>query len=508
MPGLEHDAGALRAAITELFAKRVVEGVAPASYFAVFDANGIVFDGGFGQYRRGGDGGPPTRSPTRDTAFRIASCTKSFTAATVLLLRDRGILDLDAPITRFVSAFRPAVPAHAPVAPTVRMLLTMSAGLPTDDPWGDRQEAMTPAELTALLTAGVPFVSVPGTAFEYSNLGYALLGQVIENVTGRDYIEFVTAELLAPLGLTATTFDPLARNDASLATGYRRVGRGQLGDRAAADDDWGALPFSGPGAFSPIGGIVTTARNLSTWARWLGAALDTEVNSPGPLSAASRREMQQISRTIAFSAPEHPDAPSAPSAYGYGFGLFSQTHPQWGQTVFHSGGYPGFSAHMRWNSPSAIGIVAFENAAYAAIGIPATHALDLAIEHIDARVPAPTPWAQTLALQPRVESLIRHWDNRLADEIFSPNVALDVPYADRVAGIRAAIEQVGGLHPESVAQLPEPMGTSPAHRVWYLAAARGRLRVELRLAPTAPALIQTLKVDAEPDAEPDADASA
>ena len=86
------------------------------------------------------------------TAYRIASCTKSFTAAAVLSLRDDGLLQLGDPITRFVPEFSGVTlpTADSPV-PTIGMLLTMSAGFPTDDPWADRQEAMTDDQFTALL---------------------------------------------------------------------------------------------------------------------------------------------------------------------------------------------------------------------------------------------------------------------------------------------------------------------------------------------------------------------
>lgn len=93
------------------------------------------------------------------------------------------------------------------------------------------------------------FQSVPGTAYEYSNIGDALLGQAIEAVTGMTYVEAVGAMLLEPLGLGAVVFDFVQVPAADLATGYRRLGA-----------DWLPLPFSGPGAFSCIGGALATSR--------------------------------------------------------------------------------------------------------------------------------------------------------------------------------------------------------------------------------------------------------
>ncbi len=106
------------------------------------------------------------------TVFRIASMTKSFTAATVLALRDRGELRLDDEI-EVLADQRPT--ADSPPV-TIRDVLSMSSGLTSDDPWADRHLDMDPAELERLVRSGVLHAFPTGTAYEYSNLGYALLG--------------------------------------------------------------------------------------------------------------------------------------------------------------------------------------------------------------------------------------------------------------------------------------------------------------------------------------------
>lgn len=462
-------------AIFDAFRRRVDEGHTPASSFVLFSAEGIELEGGFGQHRLGGS------APQGGTAFRIASCTKSFTCATLLLLRDRGLLDLDSPITEFVPEYRPTTPPSDPVTPTVRMLMTMSGGLPTDDPWGDRQESMTRAELGALLRAGVPTVSIPGTSFEYSNLGYALLGQVIASVTQRPYIDVVREELLQPLGLDSTRFR--AQDSSSeLALGYRRSG-----------DRWVGLPFSDPGVFSPMGGLFSTPYDLARWAAWLASAFSPVGALDGPLSPASRREMQQIHRSIAAD----PEAPAtSPGEQGYGFGLFVERDPIWGTQAYHSGGYPGFSTHMRWNNDAQIGVVGFENATYSGAKVPVAEALELAVRHLGRRVVGSTPWPETLALREAAVSLVLAWDDGIADRIFADNVAPDIPYDERVATIASAIERVGGLEPGLAGDASEAQGDSPAHLVWHIPGRSGRLRCEIRLAPTTPAAIQTFIVTA------------
>ena len=118
------------------------------------------------------------------TAFRIASMTKNMTALAILSLRDQGRLALDAPLSQYVPQFA-RVPAATRDSPpvSVRHLVSHVAGFVTDDPWGDRVLGMSPAELDALMAHGSLFARPPGIAFEYSNLGYALLGRVLTNVT-------------------------------------------------------------------------------------------------------------------------------------------------------------------------------------------------------------------------------------------------------------------------------------------------------------------------------------
>ncbi len=159
--------------------------------------------------------------PTADTVFRIASMTKSFTAATVLLLRDEGHLRLDDPVADHVPELQ-GRRASAPGAPTVtlRHLLSMSAGFPGDDPWGDRQQDLDLGRFARFLERGQSFAWMPGTAFEYSNLGYAILGRVITNVTGREYRDVVRSRFLEPMGMASTAFEAGELPGERLATGY------------------------------------------------------------------------------------------------------------------------------------------------------------------------------------------------------------------------------------------------------------------------------------------------
>ncbi|GAB3032306.1 serine hydrolase domain-containing protein [Parafrigoribacterium mesophilum] len=447
-------------------------GAAPSSVWAVFDATGVLHWGSTGTLDDGS-------APTDTTAYRIASCTKSFTAAAVLSLRDEGQLSLEEPITRFVPEFSAvALPTTDSPVPTIGMLLTMSAGLPTDDPWADRQEAMTDDEFTALLVRGLSFESIPGTRFAYSNLSFALLGRVIERAGGIPYRRFVATRFLRPLRLSSTGFDASVSSSGGLASGYRRCG-----------DGWERLPFSTPGAFSPIGGLFTTAVDLASWARWLAGAFygDPDAGAPG-LSRASRREMQQLHR-FAPARGAHP--------CGYGFGLFVEQYPREGPVVSHSGGYPGFSSHMRWSAASGLGIVAFANATQARVSVPATAAFDALLESRPGS-PATLAWPQTEPARRAVTGLIEHWSDEVAGRLFSENVALDDSFEHRRAAIAAAVTAVGGLTGGSEPPDDESAASTASHQVWNLSGATNSLRVEMLLTPENPPRVQTLKVAPAP----------
>jgi CubicO group peptidase (beta-lactamase class C family) len=305
----------------------------------------------------------------------------------------------------------------------------------------------------------------------------------------------VRERFLEPLGLTGTGFDVSIGNSddvSGVAIGNRFL-----------DGTWQELPFTGPGAFSPIGGLFSTVADLSRWAVWLGEAMLPENASgdaesepvPVPLSRASRREMQQLQRY----APGFSVLPA-----GYGFGLVVEQHPRFGTVVSHSGGYPGFSAHMRWMPGRGIGVVAFENATYSRVSAAATAALDLLADStpevlsLDERL-----WPETRAAQRAVSALMHDWSDDAAARLFAENVPLDEPYENRRAAIARAIAAVDGLLPltsevqQATAGIIREASSTPSHLVWRLPGNRGALRVEIRLTPQRPPLVQTFSVRAE-----------
>lgn len=387
-----------------------------------------------------------------------------------------------------------ALPTQDAPTPTLRMLLTMSAGLPTDNPWADRQESTSADELDSLLRRGLCFDSVPGTRYAYSNLGFALLGRVIEQASGTPYRELVRELFIEPLALSGTGFDSSVPASQGVADGTRWL-----------DGRWQTLPFSPPGVYSPIGGIFSTVTDLSRWAAWLAEAFDPSASfdTETPLSLASRREMQQLHR-FAPNLSAHPT--------GYGFGLFVSQYPGDESVISHSGGYPGFSSHMRWSTATGFGIIAFGNATHSRVSAAATRAFD----HLKAsHQPLPTQvWIATRSAQDVVNALIVRWTDDAAKHLFADNVALDESFERRRGSIANVITEIGGLEPVRVSKKgdvptsvspdgpsitigPDEESMGPAHLLWYLPGRAGRLRIEIELNPENPPRVQTLKVSSD-----------
>ncbi len=446
-------------AIDDLLAARVRDGRTPSVAYALVADGGVVHAGGFADEA-------VTPVPGPDTAFRIASCTKSFTAVAMLQQRDAGRLDLDAPVSEYLPLT--TIPA---ASPTVGQLASMAAGFPTDDPWGDRQESLPLDVFDGMAAAGFRLIDSPGARFEYSNLGYALLGRVIERASGRRYLDLVREDVLTPLGLTGIAYDRSVAAPGGVATGFARFG-----------GRWEPQPFAEPGAFSPIGGVFATPESLARWVAWLADAWRPGA-SDAVLSAASRREAQTTKTPIE-------------GAGSYGYGLFLDEHPRHGLLVSHSGGYPGYGAHMRWHAATGIGVVVLENARYSGATVPAAKALELVLDQVGSPDAVPDLWPETRAARETVERLLRRWDEAAAGALLAENVALDETIERRRATIDDLTARVGLAADAPVLPLEQaaPVNRTRAHVAWTVPGATGALRVEIRLTPERHPRVQTLAV--------------
>ena len=477
-------------ALAEGFQRR---GTQPGLAYGIVEAGRLVHAGGFGEQRLGGP------VPGAGTVFRIASMTKSFTAAAVLALRDGGQLALDDPAEQFVPELR-GLARPTPDSPrvSVRHLLTMTAGFPTDDPWGDRQQGLPLAEFSAFLAAGPSFAWAPGTRFEYSNLGYAILGRVITAVSGQAYPDFVRDRLLRPLGLAGSGFEAAEFDASHLACGYRQQPGG-----------WEELTPDGCGAFAPMGGVFSCVADLARWVGgFAGAFPPGEPGAGGahPLARATRREMQLPQVGLVPPAVERlPGDPAAGGPESYGFGLFVEEHPVHGRIISHSGGYPGFGSNMCWHPGTGIGAIVLANGTYAPAPVLAARLLTAMIGpapparaagRAAAYPAAPAgPWPATLAAQREANKLLYRWNDARADRLFSENVALDEPYPERRQRIGLVRERIG-VFGEDRKRPPE--FDSPAHCRWWLRGDHGTVQAEIKLTPERDPRVQSLTLAVPP----------
>ncbi|MEO8477766.1 MAG: serine hydrolase domain-containing protein [Actinomycetota bacterium] len=474
--------------VDAIFDRAAAMGTIPGMSYGVVIGGDLVHARGLGTLRDGEE-----RVPDADSVFRIASMTKSFTASVAVLLRDEGVLRFDEPVATYVpelATLRGPTADSPPV--TVQHLLTMAGGLPTDDPWGDRLQGMDLERFAGLLSGGFEAAWAPGTIFEYSNLGYGMLGRVLTNVGGTEYRDLVRARLLDPLGMGATVYTAGQVPPDRVAVGYVR-----------RDDSFVEEPFDGYGALASMGGIFSSVRDLATWVVGFADAFPPRDQAEGshPLSRASRREMQQVHRSFEpelrrTSTDSRPELISG----GYGLGLFVSHDLRLGHLVGHSGGYPGFGSHMRWHPGSGVGVVALGNRTYAPMSTYAAEALTALVTRESAPIRSVIPWEATRTARAQMEGLLRSWDLDLATEVFASNVHLDDPLDRRRTEIERIRERHGALSPDP--DLPEE-SDSPAHQVWWLRGARGgRVRVEILMTGERPPRVQSFALRSVMDPSP------
>ncbi len=352
------------------------------------------------------------------TVYRIASMTKAISAAATLLLRDEGLLRLDDPIGAHAPELA-RLHGHTSDAPaiTIRDLLTMRAGFVADDYWADRHLDLTDDEFDEVITSGVTFAEPTGSAHEYSNFGFAVLGRVIRRASGQRIQQIISHRLLEPLGMHDTTWEKPSH------------------DRWARPLDWfddrfhDELPPLPDGLVAPMGGLWTTVHDVAKWVAWMDDAFPARDGADvGPLSRASRREMQTEQAYVG-----HRMLRGVLSATSYGYGL--RVIHEDNRCVTHSGGLPGYGSNMRWISGAGIGVVALANVTYA----PMTELTALVLDQVVAAhsyvAPARPVTSAVADITSRLIDLFNNWDDDVADALFTSNASDDMSYERRRAEV-------------------------------------------------------------------------
>jgi CubicO group peptidase (beta-lactamase class C family) len=226
-----------------------------------------------------------TKAPvTPGTIFRIASITKTFTATAIMILRDRGKLRLDDPVRTHLPWFTYKNRHADGPAVTIRHLLTHTSGLPREAAfpyWTDHNFPTREQMIAAFHDQESVFE--PETRYKYSNLGMAILGEVIAAASGMSYDAFVTKNILEPLGMTSTSVFPQQGLRARWATGY---------DRKLDDGSRKAVDILDARGLVSAANISSTVEDLGRWASF--HMLEGKDSSGQILKGSTLREMHRV----------------------------------------------------------------------------------------------------------------------------------------------------------------------------------------------------------------------
>jgi CubicO group peptidase (beta-lactamase class C family) len=309
----------------------------------------------------------PLKRATPDTQYRIGSITKTFTATAIMQLRAEGKLDLDDRLDQHLDGV-------AAGGPTIRRLLSHLSGLQREagEMWVTG-ESPTEDELVRHLELVLP----AGEQHHYSNLAFALLGQVVSRLSGRPYIEYVDERIIGPLNLERTTWLPLEPK----ATGY------------LVDEYAGTVwiePETDLAGTAAAGQLWSTVEDLCRWAAFLAAGHE------GVLDARSIEQMwfPQVMY--------YPD--DWVLGWGLGIALFNRPGGIFGG---HDGAMAGHLAGVVVNRKTKIGAAVLTNSGTR--GDASAFALQLAEKATELWPPAIEPWHPEAEPPPEVRALLGRW---------------------------------------------------------------------------------------------------
>ncbi|HET7378935.1 MAG TPA: serine hydrolase domain-containing protein, partial [Gaiellales bacterium] len=342
-----------RASAVRTFDEQAVDGWVDSllsRHPAVGMAVGVVRDGELAFFRGHGVANAATGARiTEDTVFRIASITKTFTAIALMQLWESGLVDLDAPANEYLRAFQLVGTKRTFRPVTLRHLLTHTSGLP---------EMVHPLHSLAYMygesfalddrvptlreyyRGGLKVASDPGSIFRYTDHNFAVVGQVVEDVSGEPFEEYLRGHVFQPLGMSATDIERTEVIASRLATGYDITARGP---RPVTDRVWLTAAASM---------IYSSPRDM---ARYVAALLGQGANSHG-------RVLKPETLKIMFAPHFQPD----PRVPGLGI-AFDRADLRSHAAVGHGGILPGFNSQIFAAVDDGTGVIAFTNGARGAM---------------------------------------------------------------------------------------------------------------------------------------------
>jgi len=460
-----------QAVVDKLYKDHASRNHFPGFVYGVVADGKLIYAGSAG-YTNVQTGTPASSS----SAFRIASMSKSFTALAILKLRDEGKLRIDDPASLYIPEMKKVkyLTSDAPVI-SVRHLLTHAAGFPEDNPWGDRQLADTDKDLLELVQH-VSFSNVPGVAYEYSNLGFALLGKIISNVSGKPYQQYITDAILKPLGMNHTYWEYTKVPSDKLVHGYSWI-----------NNEWKEEALLHDGSYGAMGGLITTIEDFSKYmALHMGAwPLSNEKENP-VIKRSSLREMHAASNFRSLNPDfKYASERNCATALAYGYGLRWTIDCENKIFISHTGGLPGFGSNWNILPDYGVGVVCFANLTYASTS-------DINLSILDTLVKMAGLKRRTLPASPVLEqrkkelvSLLPTWKNAKESKIFAENFFLDYS-VDSLQKEAATLFTKAG----SIIRVEELTPENNLRGAFILEGENTNLQVSFTLTPENPPLIQ------------------
>jgi len=440
-------------------------------------AFGIVLDGKLVYSGAGGftDMDKKTAATTQ-SMFRIASMSKSFTAMAILKLRDEGKLKLDDPVAQYIPEMKgQQLTKDAPVM-TVRNLLSHSAGFPEDNPWGDRQLAISDADLIAMIKKGISFSNDPGLTYEYSNMGFAMLGYIIKKVTGIPYSDYIEKNIWQPLHMQQASWEYTKVPANELAHGYRWI-----------NNNWREEALLHDGIYGAMGGMITSIESFSKYLAFHESAWpprnDIEL---GPIKRSSVREMHQPWRFASLNAAyKYPSGRACTMAAAYAYGLRWSKDCEGRETIGHTGGLPGFGSNWVILPEYGLGVMFFANLTYAPTSLANVQVLDTLIR-LTGIQPRQLP-ASKILTQRRDDlvKLLPAFNKAAQSDIFAVNFFADY-FTESLKKEAVEIFEKAG----AIKKINEVVPENQLRGYFIVEGAKANIQISFTLTPENPALIQ------------------
>jgi len=473
--------GNLLAEAHSIYKESATENNLPGLVYGVVVDDSLLFFGGCGTTNK-----ETGEAVSENSLFRIASMTKSFTAMAILKLRDEDLLSLSDNVSRYIPELNQLTYLTSDASPvTILNLLTMTAGFPEDNPWGDRFLDISDEALMEQLAEGVAFSTVPSFQYEYSNLGYGLLGNIITRISGLPFQEYITRNILHPLEMTNTFWEYSEVPEELLALGYRWV-----------DEKLILEPLLHDGAFGAMGGLISSIEDFSKYVSFHLSAWPPRTDAEaGPVKRSTLREMHSLNNPRYLRNSLWFGNDTRPMIQGYGYGLRGIKDLDGVLEIGHGGGLPGFGSNYMFYPQHGIGIMAFSNLTYAGGIVKKANyeVINMLIDH-GLFLPRVMPVSEILELRKeQVAQLIQYWDPLIEKEIVAANLYMDLSREKRMTEARELLNQLGEIV-DTGPVIPE----NQLRGSFLLIGKEQNLRVYFTLSPEAEPRVQWLTLELIP----------